>query len=123
MMNILKGKQMKKSVALILIGIIWIASMISARALSREVEVNVDSSQIVTRSFSSETDKILNQVGVKLKPNDSVDRHDEASGRLKLDVKRAFDVSVTKDGKKIMLRRKYNYGKERRKKNSRNNNC
>lgn len=105
MMNVTKGKRMKKSVALMLIGLVYTTSMISVRALSRKVDINVDNDTISTMTLSRETDKILDQVGVKLNENDSVDRHDEVDGSLKLDVKRAFDVNVFQNDKKITLQK------------------
>lgn len=105
MMNILKGGRMKKSVALMLIGTVWLISIVSVRALSREVDINVDNNTISTRTFSNETNEILDQVGVKLGPDDSVNRRNEAGGTLTLDVKRAFDVNVLSGKEKIMLRK------------------
>lgn len=105
MMNILKGGRMKKSVALMLIGTVWLISIVSVRALSREVDINVDNNTISTRTFSNETNEILDQVGVKLGPDDSVKRWNEENGTLTLDVKRAFNVNVLSGKEKIMLRR------------------
>lgn len=105
MMNIIKGKKMKKSVALMLIGVVYTTSMFSVRALSRKVDINVDNDTISTMTLNSETDRILDQVGVKLSKNDSVERHDEIDGSLKLDVKRAFDVNVFQNDKKITLQK------------------
>lgn len=105
MIKFIKGKKIKKSVALMLIGVVYTTSIYSVRALSRKVDVNVDNSTISTMTLNSETDRILNQVGVKLGSNDSVERYDEVDGSLKLDVKRAFDVNVFKDDQKIMLKK------------------
>ena len=105
MIKFTKGKKIKKSVALMLIGVVYTTSIYSVRALSRKVDVNVDNSTISTMTLNSDTDRILNQVGVKLGSNDSVERYDEVDGSLKLDVKRAFDVNVFKDDQKIMLKK------------------
>ncbi len=103
MINISEGKKMKKSIALMLIGAVYWASMFSVNALSRKVLVNVDNDTISTLTLNSETDKILNQVGVKLGANDSVERYDAVDGSVKIDVKRAFEVDVFKDDQKITL--------------------
>lgn len=105
MIKITKGKRMKKSVSLMLIGVMYTTSMFSVSAFSRRVHVNVDNDTISTLTLNSETDKILSQVGVKLESNDSVERHDEVDGSLKLDVKRAFEVNVFKDDQKITLKK------------------
>ncbi len=105
MIKITKGKKMKKSVSLMLIGVMYTTSMFSVSAFSRRVHVNVDNDTITTMTLNSETDRILDQVGVKLEANDSVERYDEVDGSLKLDVKRAFEVNIFKDDQKITLQK------------------
>ena len=82
MIKFTKGKKIKKSVALMLIGVVYTTSIYSVRALSRKVDVNVDNSTISTMTLNSDTDRILNQVGVKLGSNDSVERYDEVDGAV-----------------------------------------
>ena len=86
MINII-NKKIKKSVALMLIGVVYTASMFSVRALGRKVDIDVDNDTISTMTLNSETDRILEQAGINLSKNDSAERHDEVDGSLKINVK------------------------------------
>lgn len=104
MINII-NKKIKKSVALMLIGVVYTASMFSVRALGRKVDIDVDNDTISTMTLNSETDRILEQVGINLSKNDSAERHDQVDGSLKINVKRAFDVNIFQNDKKITLQK------------------
>ena len=104
MINII-NKKIKKSVALMLIGVVYTASMFSVRALGRKVDIDVDNDTISTMTLNSETDRILEQAGINLSKNDSAERHDEDDGSLKINVKRAFDVNIFQNDKKITLQK------------------
>ena len=80
-------------------------SIFSVGAFSRQVNVNADDRTISAITMTGDTFEILDRVGVKMSEGDSVDRKDEIDGSLKLDVKRAFDVSVSKGDKTVNLKK------------------
>lgn len=90
------GKKFKRAASLILMGAICATSVFSVGAFSRQVNVNADEKTISTITATGDTFKILERVGVEVSQGDTIERCDEIDGSLKLDVKRAFDVSVSK---------------------------
>ncbi len=108
MINITKeeiNKQFKRTVSLILMCAVGTVSIASAGAFSRKVDINVDNNTISTITVNSDTGKILNQVGVKVSENDTVNRYEEIDGTIKLDVKRAFNVTVIKGDESVILQK------------------
>ncbi len=103
-MNIKLSKQLKKTVSLVMMGVVCTASVFSVGAFSRKVDIDVDNKVITTITLNNDTDKILDQAGVTVSADDIVDRHDEIDGTLKLNVKRAFDVYVSKDNEKVCVK-------------------
>ena len=90
------NKQIKKIVALGVMGAICTVSVFSMGTLSHEVTVDVDESIKISHTFNTDTYKILEQMGIGLSENDTVDRQDGENGDIKLEVKRAFNVVVVK---------------------------
>ncbi len=98
MNNTLKSQFAKQAKKLISLGVmlsVGTVAVFSAGAFSRRVYVNVDNQTLSTITLNTETEKILNQVGISLAPNDIVHRIDGNDGSIKLNVKRAFNVSIS----------------------------
>jgi uncharacterized protein YabE (DUF348 family) len=108
MLNITKeeiGKQVKKAVSLALMAAICTVSVASVGAFSRKVDITVDNSTISTVTINNDTVKILDQAGVNVFEDDVINRHEEVDGTIKLDVKRAFDITVVKGDKVVGLKK------------------
>lgn len=108
MLNITKeeiSKQIKKTISLVLMSAVCTVSVASVGTFSRKVDINVDSGTISTITINTDTNKILDQVGVTISEGDVVSRYEGVDGTLKLDVKRAFDVIVTKGEKTVTLKK------------------
>lgn len=95
----------KRPACLILMGAVCATSVFSAGAFSRQVNVNADDKTISTLTSTGDTFKILEKIGVEITEGDKVERCDDIDGSLKLDVKRAFEVSVSKGDKVVKLRK------------------
>lgn len=95
----------KRASSLILMSAVCATSVFSVGAFSRQVNVNADDRTISAITVTGDTFEILDRVGVKISEGDSVYRKDEIDGSLKLDVKRAFDVSVSKGDKTVNLKK------------------
>ena len=104
MMNEEKSKKFKRASSLILMGAVCAASVFSVGAFSRQVNVNADNRTISTITSTGDTFKILERVGVTVNQGDTVERSDEIDGSLKLDVKRAFNVFVSKDSSTVQVK-------------------
>ncbi len=108
MINISKEESInkfKRASSLIVMSAVCATSIFSVGAFSRQVNVNADDRTISAITMTGDTFEILDRVGVKMSEGDSVDRKDEIDGSLKLDVKRAFDVSVSKGDKTVNLKK------------------
>lgn len=108
MLNITKeeiNKQFKRTLSLILMCAVCMVSVASVSAFSRKVDINVDSNTISTITTNSDTNKILEQLGIKISEDDLVDRQEEIGGTIKLNVKRAFEVTVAKGDKVVSLKK------------------
>lgn len=108
MINISKEESInkfKRASSLIVMSAVCATSIFSVGAFSRQVNVNADDRTISAITMTGDTFEILDRVGVKMSEGDSVDRKDEVDGSLKLDVKRAFDVSVSKGDKTVNLKK------------------
>lgn len=95
----------KRASSLVIMSAVCATSVFSVGAFSRQVNVNADDRMISAITVTGDTFEILDRVGVKMSEGDSVDRKDEIDGSLKLDVKRAFDVSVSKGDKTVNLKK------------------
>ena len=104
MVNEEKGKKFKRATSLVLMGAVCAASVFSAGAFSRQVNVNADNRTISTITSTGDTFKILERVGVTVNQGDTVERSDEIDGSLKLDVKRAFDVFVSRGNFTVLVK-------------------
>lgn len=97
------NKQIKKVIALGVMGTICTVSVFSMGTFSHEVTVNVDSSIKTSHTFNTDTYKILEQMGIGVSNNDTVNREDGENGDIKLEIKRAFSVPVSKGEKEIFV--------------------
>lgn len=95
----------KRPACLILMSAVCATSVFSAGAFSRQVSVNADDKTISTLTSTGDTFKILEKIGVEIAEGDKVERCDNVDGSLKLDVKRAFEVSVSKGDKVVKLKK------------------
>ena len=96
-------KQFKKVISLMLMTTVGVASIASVSAFGKKVNINVDNKTISTTTINGDTNKILDHAGVKVSKNDTVNRHEENDGTIKLDVKRAFGVNIAKNGKIVKI--------------------
>ena len=90
------NKQMKRVIALGVMVTICTVSVFSMGTFSHEVTVDVDSSIKTSHTFNTDTYKILEQMGIGVSKNDTINRKDEENGDIKLEVKRAFSIPVSK---------------------------
>lgn len=93
------NKTTKKYVALMLMGTIGMASIFSVGAFSRRVYVNVDNIEKTSLTVSNDTNKILDQMDIKLFDGDVVDRNEDQD--IRISIKRACNVSVSKGNEKV----------------------
>lgn len=107
MLNLTKeeiNKKIKKTVSVILMITVYTVSVASVGVLGRKVDINVDSDTISTFTINSDTNKILSQSGITVCKDDIVDRFEELDGTIKLNIKRAFNITVTKGGETVNLK-------------------
>lgn len=97
------NKQIKKIVALGVMGAICTVSVFSMGTLSHEVTVDVDDNIKISHTFNTDTYKILDQMGIGVSSDDTVNRHDGENGDIKLEIKRAFNVIVSKGGEEVPI--------------------
>ncbi len=95
----------KRPACLIVMSAVCATSVFSAGAFSRQVNVNADDKTISTLTSTGDTFKILEKVGIEITEGDKVERCDDIDGSLKLNVKRAFEVSVSKGDKFVKLKK------------------
>lgn len=97
------NKQIKKVIALGVMGTICTVSVFSMGTFSHEVTVDVDSSIKTSHTFNTDTYKILEQMGIGVSESDTVNRKDGDNGDIKLEVKRAFSVPVLKGEEEVFV--------------------
>ena len=97
------NKQIKKVIALGVMGTICTVSVFSMGTFSHEVTVDVDSSIKTSHTFNTDTYKILEQMGIGVSESDTVNRKDGDNGDIKLEVKRAFSVPVSKGEEEVFV--------------------
>ncbi|MBQ2671204.1 MAG: G5 domain-containing protein [Clostridia bacterium] len=93
------NKTTKKYVALILMGTIGMGSIFSVGAFSRRVHVKVDDMEKTSLTVSNDTDKILDQMDIRIFDGDVVDRREDQD--IRISIKRACRVSVSKGDEKV----------------------
>ena len=93
------SKTAKKYVALMLMGSIGMASVFSVGAFSRKVHVKVDDTEKTSLTINNDTDKILDQMDIKVFEGDVVDRQEDQD--IRISIKRACNVSVSKGENKV----------------------
>lgn len=88
------NRQLKRAIALLLMGTIGATSIISVAALSKQVNI-VDGDNVSKfTTLASNTDKILEQAGIELKVNDIVEVEDSQQNAINITVRRAVNVSI-----------------------------
>ncbi len=98
------NKQLKRLLALVLMGAIGFSSAFSVAALSLRVCIEDGDQTTVLTTLNTDTDAILEQAGVTLSPDDKVVRDDEHPQYSTLiTVKRAFEVVVVADNERHSL--------------------
>ncbi len=91
--------QMKRIIALVVMGSIAVTSAVSVAAFSRKVNIEDGEQTHTFMTISRDTEQILDQAGIIFSENDDIIRTDDGKDTIHITVKRAFDVSVTADGK------------------------
>lgn len=102
-------RQLKRVVSLTLMGALCIVSAVSVGAFSKKVRITDNEKVISIVTMNNETDKILEQSGLVLSPDDAIIRVDDSDNSIDLIIRRAFDVKVNYDGKTVPL--KFSLGK------------
>lgn len=94
----------KKVGSVVLMGSLCAASIFSVETFARDVYVNVDDSTIHSVTLDNNVDSILGSVGVTISDRDVVEKVDGPDGSLKVNVKRAFDVTILNGTKKCTVK-------------------
>lgn len=94
----------KKVGSVVLMGSLCAASIFSVQTFARDVYVNVDDSTIHSVTLDNNVDSILGSVGVTVSDSDIVEKVDDADGSLKVNVKRAFDVTILNGTKQCTVK-------------------
>lgn len=94
----------KKVGSVVLMGSLCAASIFSVQTFARDVYVNVDDSTIHSVTLDNNVDSILGSVGITVSDRDIVEKVDDPDGSLKVNVKRAFDVTILNGTKKCTVR-------------------
>lgn len=81
----------KKAIALILMTTVCTVSVFSIGTLSKKVHVDIDGENFFTLTLNSDTNKILNQIGVYPTSDDEITRED-IGNEININMKKAFDV-------------------------------
>ena len=95
------NKQLKRLVSLTLMGSICGVSAFTVGAFSKKVYIQDGENRISVVTMNAETDKILEQAGISLSPNDAIIRVDDTNNSVEITIKRAFDVTISADGKSV----------------------
>lgn len=93
------NRQLKRLVSLTLMGSICGVSAFTVGAFSKKVYIEDGENNISVVTMNAETEKILEQAGITLSPNDAIVRIDDNNNSVELTIKRAFDVNISFDGK------------------------
>lgn len=94
----------KKVGSVVLMGSLCAASIFSVETFARDVYVNVDDSTIHSVTLDNNVDSILGSVGVTVSEKDIVEKVDDPDGSLKVNVKRAFDITILNGTKKCTVK-------------------
>lgn len=94
----------KKVGSVVLMGSLCAASIFSVETFARDVYVNVDDSTIHSVTLDNNVDSILGSVGVTVSDRDIVEKFDDADGSLKVNVRRAFDITILNGTKKCTVK-------------------
>ena len=94
----------KKVGSVVLMGSLCAASIFSVETFARDVYVNVDDSTIHSVTLDNNVDSILGNVGVTVSDRDIVEKIDDPDGSLKVNVKRAFDITILNGTKKCTVK-------------------
>lgn len=94
----------KKVGSVVLMGSLCAASIFSVETFARDVYVNVDDSTIHSVTLDNNVDSILGSVGVTVSDRDIVEKFDDADGSLKVNVRRAFDITILNGTKKYTVK-------------------
>lgn len=94
----------KKVGSVVLMGSLCVASIFSVETFARDVYVNVDDSTIHSVTLDNNVDSILGSVGVTVSDRDIVEKFDDADGSLKVNVRRAFDITILNGTKKCTVK-------------------
>lgn len=107
MINILKikiSKQFKKVVCVALMGSLCTASILSLKTFARDVYINVDNDTIHSVTLNNDVSTILEKTGIKVSHDDIVEKFENPDGSLKLNIKRALNISVRDDIKQVSIK-------------------
>ena len=94
----------KKVGSVVLMGSLCVASIFSVETFARDVYVNVDDNTIHSVTLDNNVDSILGSVGVTVSDRDIVEKVDDPDGSLKVNVKRAFDITILNGTKKCTVK-------------------
>lgn len=94
----------KKVGSVVLMGSLCAASIFSVETFARDVYVNVDDSTIHSVTLDNNVDSILGSVGVTVSDRDIVEKVDDPDGSLKVNVRRAFDITILNGTKKCTVK-------------------
>ncbi len=86
--------QLKRVIALFIMGSIAITSAFSVAALSRKVRITDGESVKTVVTLSTDTDKILQQADIVLSKDDEVVRDDSVKEYIDITINRAFTIEV-----------------------------
>lgn len=107
MINILKikiSKQFKKATCVALMGSLCAGSILSLKTFARDVYINVDNGTIHSVTLNDNIDTILEKTGVQVSNDDIVEKFENPDGSLKLNIKRALNISVRDDVKQVNIK-------------------
>lgn len=107
MINILNmeiSKQFKKATCVALMGSLCAASILSLKAFARDVYINVDNGTIHSVTLNDDIDTILEKTGVQVSNDDIIEKFENPDGSLKLNVKRAFNISIRDNLKQVNIK-------------------
>ena len=107
MKNVVKKeilKQFRRITALTVMGCVLFVSIFTVGALSKEIVIYDGEETVSVSTVNTDTNKIIEQAGLKLDPEDLLFRVDNPDGSTEIVVKRAFMVNVTADDKTVSLK-------------------
>lgn len=81
----------KRAIALVLMTTVCTVSVFSIGTFSKKVNVDVDGEKLFTLTLNTDTNKILNQVGIYPTSDDEITRED-IGNEININMKKAFDV-------------------------------